>query len=279
MKVIEANLPALGQYNIKFHCESEETFNFLGDAEIRRLDSINHLGVASYVFTGTNHSRLEYVLLQCAIIELLPKFHKGSEALSLSGRVTIPGQKTKISSGEELLKCWALLTNSGHAQYTFGVERSLLNKANEDKAFKDVLLSRFKGELRRESKRIIDEYDDISFHIIFTLLKIERLPKGSRLKARLLRILRLLILPTDSLGIKTSAEKYKIYRLKKLYKRVRLLSIVALDSYYSHHPIRYDVTSALLSLDSFFSDPGVDSNFIRLLEQTAAWIADELYAV
>lgn len=277
MKVIEANLPALGKYNVRFHKESEEICDFLGESEFERLDNINHLGITSYVFTGTNHSRLEYVLLQCAIIELMPKFHKGNEALSLAGRVSIPGQKEKISSGEELLKCWALLTNSGHAQYTFGVERSLLNKANEDVNFKNILLSKVKGDLKRESKRIIEEYDDVSFHLIFALLRIERLPKGSRLKARLLRILKVLMLPTDSLGVKTSSDRYKIYRLKKLYKRIRLLSIVSLDSYYSHHPIRYEVSSALLSLDSFFSDPGIDSGFIRLLEQTSAWMADELY--
>lgn len=277
MKVVEANLPALGKYNVRFHKESEEVCAFLGNSEFERLDTINHLGISSYVFTGTNHSRLEYVLLQCAIVELMPKFHKGNEALSLSGKVAIPGQNTKVSSGEELLKCWALLTNAGHAQYTYGVERSLLNKANEDQSFKSVLLSYLKGDLKRESKRIIEEYDDVSFHLILVLIRIARLPKSSRLKGRLFRILRILMLPTDSLGIKTSSERYKIYRLKRLYKRIRLLSIVALDSYYSHHPIRYEVSSALMSLDSLFSDPGYDSNFIMLLKQTSAWMADELY--
>lgn len=270
-------MPSLGVYNVRFFNESEEVYDFLGGSEFSRLDSINHLGVASYVFTGANHSRLEYMLLQCAIIELLPKFHKGREPLSLSGKVSIPGQKSKISSGEELLKCWSLLSNSGHTQYTFGVERSLLNKANADLDFRLILVQDFPPKLKKESLRIIEDYDDSSFHLILSLFKIARLPKGSRLKARLFRLMAVLMLPVDALMTTKPNERYKLYRLKKLYQRVRLLSIVSLDSYYSHLPIRYDVSSALLSLDSLFSDPGVDSNFIRLLKDTSAWLADSLY--
>ena len=140
MKRIEATLPALGGYTVPFFEESEEVLEFLGDKEIRRLDRVQHLGIAAKVFTGVNHSRLEYVLLQCAVINMLPRFHKGHEQFALSGSVLIPGQTVRISSGEELLKCWALLGNAGHAQYTYGVERSLLNWARKNPEFQDVLL-------------------------------------------------------------------------------------------------------------------------------------------
>jgi hypothetical protein len=277
MKEIEANLPALGAYKVRFHCESKEVCDFLGSQELERLDHINHLGVASYVFTGVNHSRLEYVLLQCALIQLLPKFHKGKEGISLSGSVSIPGQESKISSCEELLKCWVLLNNSGHSKHTYGVERSLLNKACEDKGFTSILVEGFPADLKRFSLSVIDEYKDSSFHLVLSLYRIARLPKGSRLKARLFRIMRVLVLPMDDLKISKPNERYKIYRLKVLYDRIRLLSIVSLDSYYSHNPIRYDVSSALMNLDSLFSNEEGGQDFVRLLTETSSWLADEIY--
>ena len=103
MKTIDATLPALGSYSIPFYAESQEVLDYIGKGELERLDQVQHLGIASKVFTGVNHSRLEYLLLQCAVINLLPKFHNGKESLALSAKVYIPGQNTKVSSGEELL--------------------------------------------------------------------------------------------------------------------------------------------------------------------------------
>ena len=277
MRVIEANLPSLGAYDVRFHKESKEVIDFLGEKEFERLDNINHLGIASYVFTGVNHSRLEYVLLQCALIQLLPRFHKGKEGLSLSGKVSIPGQKSKISSCEELLKCWVILSNSGHAQYTYGVERSLLNKACEDSDFLDLLVSDLPADLKKYSISIIEDYKDSQFHLILTLRRIAKLPVGSRLKGRLFRLMNVLMLGLDDMKITQPDEKYKIYRIKVLYERIRLLSIVSLDSYYSHNPMRYDVSSALMNLDTLFSDSLSRPGFIGLLRQTSSWLADELY--
>ena len=272
-----ANIPSLGTYEVRFHSESEEIVNFLEDKEFSRLGDINHLGVASYVFTGTNHSRLEYLLLQCSIIEMLPRYHKGIESVSLAGKVKIPRQSRKISSGEELLKSWVLLSNCGHAQHTYGVERALLNRACKDSEFRDFLNAELPNYLKVESDRIVDSYNDSEFHHLLALVRISRLPKGSRLKARLFRLMKVLICPVESLETTDPAERFKLFRLRKLYERVRLISIVALDTYYSHHPIKFEVSSALVSLDSLFREPSVNTDFFKLLNNTAGWLADELY--
>ena len=277
MKRIEATLPALGSYTVPFHDESEEVLSYLGDNELSRLDRVQHLGIASKVFTGVNHSRLEYLLLQCAIMNLLPKFHRGKEQFALSGKVFIPGQKAKISSGEELLKCWALLGNTGHAQYTFGVERSLLNHAREDSVFKSLLVKDLPVNLKRWSLSVIDNYEDNNFHYILSLIKISQLAPSSRLKGRLFRMLAALLLPIKDLKISSATNRYKIYRLRSLFSRVRLLSIVALDAYYSHHPVRYQISGALMNLDSLLEGGEEKSEFFSLLEKTASWLADEIY--
>lgn len=169
-----------------------------------------------------------------------------------------------------------MLSNSGHTQYTYGVERSLLNLANEDSGFAKIILDGLPKDLKDKASEIVNEYDDSKFHLIFTLHRISKI-QNAKLKARLFRVMRVLMLPLESLSFDKPSERYKILRLRRLYERVRLLSIVSLDSYYSHHPIRYDVSSALMSLDSLFSDLGGSSSFVTLLEQTSAWLADELY--
>lgn len=277
MKRIEAALPALGNYIVPFHKESEEVLLFLGEKELNRLDRVQHLGVASRVFTGVNHSRLEYTLLLCAVINLLPKFQKGNENFALSGTVRIPGQVSKISSGEELLKCWALLSNAGHAQYTYGVERSLLNFARADENFKKLLVERLPRQLRRWSLSVIEEYRDTAFHYLLALLRISFLPQHSRTKARLYRVLAALLLPLEQLTLSDSADKYKLFRLRRLFDQVRLLCIVTLDAYYSHHPVRYQLSGALMNLGTLMEEIEGKSEFAQLMEQTAAWLADEIY--
>lgn len=277
MKRIEAALPALGNYTVSFYEESEEVIDFLGEKELHRLDRVEHLGIASKVFTGVNHSRLEYALLQCAVISLLPKFEKGNENFALSAKVRIPGQESKISSAEELLKCWALLSNSGHAQYTYGVERSLLNQAKADPNFKILLVKNFPPKLKRWSLKAINEYQDSDFHYILSLIRISYLPARSRLKAKLYRILSSLLLPLEEITFIDSADKYKLFRLRRLFNQVRLLCIVTLDAYYSHHPVRYQLSSALMNISALMDETEEKSTFSSLMERTAAWLADEIY--
>lgn len=277
MKRIDATLPALGGYSIPFYKESEEVLDFVGEKELSRLDRVEHLGVAAKVFTGVNHSRLEYLLLQCAIINMLPRFHKGNEQLALSGGVRIPGQKTKISSGEELLKSWALLSNLGHAKYTYGVERSLLNHAREDTVFRDILVADLPINLRRWSLSVINRYRDSCCHYLLTLQRIESLPKRSRVKARLYRLMAALVIPDEEIDLPSTADRYKLLRLRRLFSHVRLLSIVSLDAYYSHHPVRYQLSGALMNLGALLDEGEEKSAFLDLMERTAAWLADEIY--
>lgn len=121
MKQINATLPTLGSYNISFHKESAILLDRITDKELNRLSRISHLGTAASVFTGINHTRLEYMLLQCAIIDLLPKLNVAAEQFEMSGKVKLSNKKI-FSSGEELLKCWSILSSIGHTKYTYGVE-------------------------------------------------------------------------------------------------------------------------------------------------------------
>jgi hypothetical protein len=277
VKKVSATLPALGAYTVPFYKESAKILEFLGDKEISRLSKIAHLGTAATVFTGINHSRLEYMLLQCAIINLLPKFNLGTEQFAIGGKVKLAGGNYQISSGEELLKCWAILSNIGHAQYTYGVERALLSYLRRNLNSQKFFLSMIRQvDLKRWSKEIIDNYQDVNFHWVLSIIRVSQyLPPRNRDKGLFIQCLRNLLLSFDDLSFQSHVDRYKMYRLRKIFEKIRLLSLVTLDSYYSHHPIRYQISTAIMDLENLFSTQ--ETGFESLLIQTANWLADELY--
>lgn len=279
MKRISATLPTLGTIAVDFHDESMEVLEYLTDKELRRLRDVPHLGVAGSVFTGVNHSRLEYVLLQCAVIGLVAKLHKDHEVFALGNKVKINGLAKPFSSGQELLKSWALLGNSGHTQYTYGIERSLLQQARVSRPLADWFLKDLRpADLRAWAKRVLDDYDDGQMHFVLALVRIrEQLPTRDRRKARYFHVLRNLLLPPEELFPNDPSAQYKLVRLRFLYSRIRLLTMVTLDSYYSHHPFRIQLDAAIHSLADMVSVSEQDSGFERLVTQSATWLADELY--
>ena len=277
MKKVSATLPALGSYTVPFYKESAKVLEFLGDKEVNRLSKIAHLGTAAVVFTGINHSRLEYMLLQCAIINLLPKFNLGTEQFAIGGKVKFADGNYQISSGEELLKCWSILSNIGHSQYTYGVERSLLSYLRRNSTSQKFFLSMIRqAELKKWSKEVIDNYQDADFHWVLSILRISQyLPTRSRDKSLFIQCLKNLLFPLEKLSFQSHIDCYKMYRLRKIFEKIRLLSLVTLDSYYSHHPFRYQISTAIMDLENLFSTQ--ETGFESLLIQTASWLADELY--
>ncbi|MBD1895625.1 hypothetical protein [Coleofasciculus sp. FACHB-129] len=272
-----ATLPALGTYTVPFYKESAKILALLGDKELNRLSKIAHLGTAATVFTGINHSRLEYMLLQCAIINLLPKFNLGTEQFAISGKVKLAGGNSQFSSGEELLKYWSIFSNIGHTQYTYGVERALFSYLRRNKDSKKFFLSMIRqAELQEWSKKVIENYQDSNFHWILSILRISQyIPLGNRDKGLFNQCLINLLLPLENLNFKSHNDRYKMYRLRKIFEQIRLLSLVTLDSYYSHHPVRYQISTAIMDLENLFLDQ--ETGFENLLIQTASWLADELY--
>lgn len=272
-----ATLPALGTYTVPFYQESAKVLSLLGEKELNRLSKIDHLGTAATVFTGIKHSRLEYMLLQCAIVNLLPKFNLGTEQFAIKGKVKLAGGKYQFSSGEELLKCWSIFSNIGHAQYTYGVERSLLSYLRRDKISKKSFLSMIRQvDLKKWSEEVIDNYQDTNFHWVLSILRISQyIPIANRDKGLFTQCLTNLLLPLENLDFRSHHERYKMYRLRRIFEQIRLLSLVTLDSYYSHHPVRYQISTAIMNLENLFLDQ--ETAFENLLIQTASWLADELY--
>lgn len=279
MRHIQATLPTLGTVDVHFYAESAEVLDFFGgENEIGRMDQVDHLGTASRAFTGVNHTRLEYMLLQSALIQLVASLHKDHDDLALSGRVKLDGPRNRISSGEELLKCWSILSNAGHPKWTYGVERGMLQAARSNDQIRRWLVDVTRlSDLKSWINDQIDRYNDGKMHFLITLRRIAYGEPYDRRKTKFAHLLRNLLLPIESLLADDAEARQKLSRLRKLYARVRLLSIVTLDSYYSHNPFRIALSSTVHSFRQLASLTRRSVQFDRILQTMAAWLADELY--
>lgn len=275
---ITATLPSLGKMSIQFHKESRRVLEAVGRKELERLGRVNHLGSAAYAFNGAHHNRLEYMLLQCAVISLLRKLHKDDEQLALGNGVRLAGYSKPFSSGEELLKCWAIIGQFGHTDLTHAVERPILQRANRHEDLRRYLVHpRLPTDARNWCKGVIAKHQDSDFHYVLAFYRIKKLrPTNRPERSLMIHALRNLVVPIDDLDFKVPEHAAKMRRLRGVFSTIRLLSMVSLDSYYSHHPFRFQLASALLNLKDLLDQSG-ESSFMEVLRRTAGWLADELY--
>ncbi len=276
MREIESNLPLLGNVRIHFFKESSLLLD-LFKKDFDRLNEISHLGVASKVFTGVNHTRLEYCLLQCAIIKVVTKLFKHIEGLSVSNDVDLPGISKKISSGEELIKCWIIILNLGHTNYTFGVERILLRKCIEDKEFREKIFEEYiNREYRKWANRIVDNYIYEDFFKVLALVQINQI-SNRKTKGFYRQIFKSLVFPIDEIKFKDYHQKEKIVKLRTLFERIRMLSQIAIDSFYSHLPVEFKLNQSIINLDQIISSKNQDLDYKKLYASLGAFLAKEIY--
>lgn len=279
MQQIQATLPTLGSVVINFYRETDQVLEFFGDGELDRLGRVPHLGVASSVFTGVQHSRQEYTLLQCAIVELVARLHSHAEQLALANKVSIDGTSEKVSSGEELLKSWFLLSNFGHAKQTFGTERGLLSQARQNPNVADWIFEATpETDLKKWAQQVIREFRYEDVHYLLVLLRLRYNNPHDPRKHLFRQLVRNLVLPEgELLETADSEDHYKLRRLRTLHSRIRALAIVTIDAHYSHSPFDVQLQSAINSLARFLTGAGGAERFNRFVREMGAQLADELY--
>ncbi len=278
LRTITANLPAIGAFRVNLHRESEQIINFFGDDELTRLGRIDHLGAATAAFPGINHKRLEYVLLQCAIAQIVAKLYKDNADLALANRVELSGTTYRVSSAEELLKCWALFGNIGHPNWTFATERVLMNGALKSRRLRSWLLSgAIDADLKKCAQDIIRTHDDRRARLVIALLRLKEERPHDRRKHLFRHMIRNFVLPQDNLEFSSPAARSKLNRLKLLHDQIQLLAMVTLDAYHSHSPVHLQLLPALQELAESATQTARLNRFLEVVRSTAGWLADEVY--
>lgn len=265
-------LPIVGRSSVNFTGISSRFYDHLeNQGELRRLRSINHLGLLSEVYPTLNHSRYDYVLFQSVISDMLSKLYPGTT--SSQGTIKIRGESYL---GNEVIKLWILLSNFGHCKFTIGDEKTLLLYSLKRPGFLSILLKRFKSEkLIAWAKRVVDNLDYVNFHHIISIYRVyQSLPKQVDLQDELVGIYEVLLL--RRVAVKDVVNQEKIQQLKSIYKNIRKLSIITLDSSNSHLPISVNVLSLLNSYD-FNQDKFQDRKLSDVLDPLVNLLYDNLY--
>ncbi|MEA5429559.1 hypothetical protein [Arcicella lustrica] len=270
---IESDIPILGRVNVNFLDVSSRIYKiYQNNQEVERQKSSAHLGLISHAFKNSNHSRYDYLILQCVISEIIENTFKGTT--NAQGTITINQKK---HSGNDIIKSWILLSNFGHCKNTIGDEKSLLLYSIQNKAFKKKILKSIKdNKLNNWALKVFEEFDYVNFHHIISIYRIYKsLKRKLNEQNELIMIYKLLLLnEEDNKDIVSNL--MQITQLKTLYKTLRDISIIALDSRNSSLPIEIDILPTILSID-VYENRYQNSRISALLQPFHSMLYDNLY--
>lgn len=269
-KYIETIIPQLGKTKIKFYDNALFYFDLYDRLnEFTRQKNIKHLGIISDIFDGANHTRYDYLMLQCKLIEIFEDMNKGVINSEL-GSITI--DKRKIL-GNSLLKSWALFSNLGHLKNTFADERVLLKMLKNDIQLRKSFLDNIKDiQLKNYSKAVIFNEDISKFHYLIALYQVYKSIYNQHNNHFIIEPIKAFLLD-ESCNV---SDEMKLKKLKSIFKTIRLLSIVGLDSQFTHVPFSINLTTSLLSI-SYWEEYYSDKHYHDFLETFMSILRDEIY--
>ena len=271
-KRIDEDIGILGKVSVNFQQLSTQILKiYEKEEEINRQKSILHLGLISEAFSGINHTRYEYLILQCVISELADNSFKGTS--SAQGHIKING---KEYTGNDIIKSWFLLSNFGHCKNTIGDEKALLLKTINRKGLRSYLLNNIRdGKLKDWASNVIDSFDYVNFHHILSIRRVYKsLKRKLNLQNEILTVYKILLL--DSNETNDIANRIKVEQLKMIHKNIRDLAIISLDSRNSSLPIAFDILSTVLSFD-FYENRLQQTQASELFHPTLSLLIDSLY--
>jgi hypothetical protein len=229
-------IPGIGIYNLNI--EEAESVKILYDfldkvGEIDRLKNLDYLGDVREVIDGTRHSRFDYIAL---IFVLIDNWAQIAKEIHATSEVNIDPKAGKGAvEGKDLIKCWALLLNIGHLNWTFPTKRILLEVLHDEKLHTKLIDGIEDEEIKKKAKEILEFRDYNHFYQILAYLRFKCLYEKYRDKIdeiwfkRYEWMLKKYIVDDFSDKVKES----KIIHLKNLYRNVRKIAFLLLDSFYT----------------------------------------------
>jgi hypothetical protein len=231
-KTIRYHIPSVGTISARLHAESRELFAFLeGTGEISRLRRLDHLGAVRLAYDGAHHSRWEYIATVLALVDRAGTIHR----TQLHSEVRSSGV-VLASSGEELLKSWALLLNVGHLHWTFAAERILLQELWRSRGarlrFRQSLPARFQAG----AEAVLRDGDYYSLYQYISVHRLERLATAVVDAPQWESIMAAYILAprTD-----------QVERLRRIFRRLRRVAYLGLDTQYAPSAVGLDLGRVL----------------------------------
>jgi hypothetical protein len=254
-------IPGIGIYNLDIEKAKpvKILYDFLDEVgEIDRLKNLDHLGDVREVIDGARHSRFDYIALIFALIDQWDQ--KVDEIHASSGE----------AEGKNLIKCWALLFNIGHLEWTFFTERILLEVLRKRKLHTKLIESIKDKKIREKAEKIFEFNDYNHFYQILAYLRFKCLceeyekrkgeinkgnKEGNKIYEKWFKEYKRMFKKYIVDDFSDKVEKGSIIYSKSLYRTVRNIAFLLLDSFYT--PSGLNLSPVLL-----FDNPELIRNIV-----------------
>ncbi len=274
------NLPGFGLMRVGMFPYVKKVYEFLeGYGHISRLREVHQLGGLRDVFPGAHHTRYEYVMAQLAIITELChlKGHLPAD-ITLSANINrfgrLPGIDKDPSCGDVLM-ILVLLTNIGHFPSTFSGERAFVSQIKKNNNLKRTFRSGLPKELKPEFDQFLDNSNTYRANLFLTAFLLERYRRkeeGNQVVDFCQSILRAYLKSEGGGG------DQQVENLKNLFRSIRRLTFLALDSLYTPVPFSLDLASIFISLEHFLTEVFIpQSSFQEALSRLEGVMRDTVY--
>jgi len=284
METIRYDYPDMGSVEIRLHKESAEIYRWIKSTRdgIEHFERLDQLGALRAVHRSAHHSRWEYMVFQMYLVQELGS----NSAFGISTSIPLT-QKYKVSSVEELIKCWVLLHNYGHLLDTFEAERVWFELMLENKKLYSTFVHCMPDQTCKNYLAKIKESQDLySFHYLIAVAFLMRMrEKRSKYEDNFdlwIEMLKALLgnNTTESTKSREGTKRIKLERALNIFHTIRHISYVLLDINRSTLFLRIDsnnlIRNILKNPDAALYDP--ESDIRRTLEDIEHLLFSEVYA-
>lgn len=278
---LEYNISQLGIIYADLLGKSSNCYDFLYEKDyIKKLENMNQLGVIQNTPFKTTHKRMEYIVLQIYLVNLLLgrefELNKSNDKkkkfnLGLSKDEQIDSYNI---TGAEIIIIWILLFNAGHLNGTFAAEKGLLKYIKENNEIYIKFKNNIPQELKDNFEECINSNDTYNLHKFLIVFSLNIHHKQTN-KAKTKKFIRLMI---KIIQIYFNSSNKRHLKFKKYFNQIRRVSYLYLDSQYSEFPITFKITPLLLNLDKYIESLFDDhSIFNKTLNSLDKLVAHDLY--
>ena len=273
---LEYYLPQIGKITCRLYQPSSTIcYKVLDDFNhIKRLKKIDHLGIIRKIYEGAHHTRWEYVMVQLGLLHRLREVTSDENReipikLGLSAKAfEFGGYKI---SGAQILQMWVMLLNSGHLPYTFASERALMKCCIANDELRQIISNNLSKKMDQYFLKCINDEDIYSMHKVLSYFylstyKHKMNPNWINL---LQKVLESYIFP----------DKNKLLKMVNIFKRIRQLSYLFLDTQYSPFPLEFDLSKLYINLQDYIPDlfEKDRSQIIRTLDSFEDFLSINMY--
>ena len=225
---IEYYLPPLGMVRGTLFEESSQVYDLLeAMGEVDRLHRLNQLGAVRFAWAGARHTRWEFTVLCLDLLRRAVDLPR----VPMTSKVRLQ-RATPVSSYRELLQSWLLLLGVGHLDWTFTAERSLLHavvrESNRGKgeAYEELVESVISPDGRSWASRVLSQERFYQFYQVLAFYRIRAATSRHLDQDPVNALLAML----EAYCVERHNESGTLRRARDLFRRVRRLAFLALDS-------------------------------------------------